>query len=141
MNEKQREYQRKYYGNLPSEAKAKRSAAAKISRDAKVLNTMRALRRYKMASCCVDCGEPDPIVLEFDHREGETKSFGIAKATSKAKDLSVILAEVDKCDVVCSNCHQRRTHKRRWLMYGDQVPTARLHEFIADPLAERTAGA
>jgi hypothetical protein len=59
---------------------------------------------------CVDCGENDPVVLEFDHL-GE-KTFNIGSALHNRKWESV-LAEIAKCEVVCANCHRRRTARRR----------------------------
>lgn len=58
---------------------------------------------------CVDCGEGDPLVLEFDHlRE---KQFGIGKGM-RERPWQDVLAEIAKCDVVCANCHRRRTNRR-----------------------------
>ena len=59
---------------------------------------------------CVDCGEDDPVILEFDHLRD--KSFDIAQ---KIVDYNWerILAEIEKCEVVCANCHRRRTAERR----------------------------
>jgi hypothetical protein len=59
---------------------------------------------------CVDCGETDPVVLEFDHRRD--KVFSIGMELSRRRWQS-ILAEIEKCDVVCANCHRRRTALRR----------------------------
>jgi hypothetical protein len=59
---------------------------------------------------CVDCGEPDPVVLEFDHLRD--KSFNIGQALPYRRWPS-ILAEIEKCVVVCANCHRRRTARRR----------------------------
>ena len=58
---------------------------------------------------CVDCGEADPLVLEFDHL-GE-KSFDIGAALPYRRWQS-ILDEIAKCEVVCANCHRRRTYER-----------------------------
>lgn len=58
---------------------------------------------------CADCGETDPVVLEFDHLRD--KKFGIGKGFRERKWESV-LEEIAKCDVVCANCHRRRTAKR-----------------------------
>jgi hypothetical protein len=55
---------------------------------------------------CVDCGESDPLVLEFDHLRD--KSFGISKGL-RDHSWQAVLDEIDKCDVVCANCHRRRT--------------------------------
>ena len=58
---------------------------------------------------CVDCGETDPIVLEFDHL-GD-KKFGIADGI-RNRNWDDVLNEIAKCEVVCANCHRRRTVKR-----------------------------
>lgn len=59
---------------------------------------------------CVDCGEDDPIVLELDHVRGE-KVAGVSQLAHNTRSLKVIQEEINKCDVVCSNCHRRRTAK------------------------------
>jgi hypothetical protein len=61
---------------------------------------------------CTDFGEKDPVVLEFDHLSAEAKSFGIGQALSYRAWPS-ILEEIEKCEVVCANCHRRRTTLRR----------------------------
>ena len=58
---------------------------------------------------CVDCGESDPVVLEFDHL-GD-KKFGIADGI-RNRNWQDVLDEIAKCEVVCANCHRRRTAKR-----------------------------
>lgn len=58
---------------------------------------------------CVDCGEQDPVVLEFDHVRGE-KSYTITNMALHSLDN--IEAEIAKCDVRCANCHRRVTSKR-----------------------------
>jgi hypothetical protein len=59
---------------------------------------------------CIDCGETDPIVLEFDHLRD--KLFAIGPHLARRKWQS-ILNEMEKCEVVCANCHRRRTAHRR----------------------------
>jgi hypothetical protein len=61
---------------------------------------------------CIDCGEADPVVLEFDHLDPALKEFNIGQALSH-RAWSSIVAEIEKCEVVCSNCHRRRTARRR----------------------------
>lgn len=58
---------------------------------------------------CVDCGESDLIVLEFDHLRD--KSFPIAQGI-RDRPWRDVLLEIEKCDVVCANCHRRRTNRR-----------------------------
>ncbi len=61
---------------------------------------------------CVDCGNTDPRVFEFDHVRGE-KEFDIATAFAKAYSMERITKEISKCDLVCANCHRIRTYERR----------------------------
>jgi hypothetical protein len=58
---------------------------------------------------CADCGEDDVLVLEFDHIED--KEFPISKGL-REKNWEALLAEMAKCEVVCANCHRRRTARR-----------------------------
>lgn len=70
---------------------------------------------------CVDCGESDPVVLDFDHRNPDTKLFTICDGVSYGYAWSRIQAEASKCDVRCANCHRRRTAKQfgwRKLIHG-----------------------
>jgi 5-methylcytosine-specific restriction endonuclease McrA len=64
---------------------------------------------------CQDCGESDPVVLEFDHLDGETKLFNISHALPY-RGWQSILDEIEKCEVVCANCHRRRTAHRNGAM-------------------------
>lgn len=59
---------------------------------------------------CVDCGEIDIIVLEFDHL-GE-KLTEVSELCTAGYSLEAVKREIDKCEVVCANCHRRRTAKR-----------------------------
>jgi hypothetical protein len=62
---------------------------------------------------CVDCGESDPVVLEFDHLRD--KAFDIGRAM-RDKNWDLILQEIEKCEVVCANCHRKRTARRgKWV--------------------------
>lgn len=58
---------------------------------------------------CVDCGEKDPIVLEFDHIKD--KSFTIS-SVGRDKKLLDVKKEIEKCEVRCANCHRRKTSKQ-----------------------------
>lgn len=62
---------------------------------------------------CVDCGVSyPPYVMDFDHVRGK-KKFLISLCVKRASALLTIQKEMDKCDVVCSNCHRERTHGKR----------------------------
>jgi hypothetical protein len=69
----------------------------------------RYLIEYFNTHPCVDCGETDPVVLEFDHLRD--KRFEITSQFA-SRNWQEILDEIAKCDVVCANCHRRRTARR-----------------------------
>lgn len=54
---------------------------------------------------CVDCGEEDPDLLEWDHEYADRKMTVIRAAASSRKAL---LAEIAKCEVRCANHHRKR---------------------------------
>jgi hypothetical protein len=58
---------------------------------------------------CADCGQSDPLVLEFDHLG--PKNFNVA-AGLRDRNWQSVLDEIAICDVVCANCHRRRTALR-----------------------------
>lgn len=59
--------------------------------------------QYLLEHPCKNCGESDPVVLQFHHRDPNTKE-GIA---SKFIHYSweKLKAEIEKCDILCANCH------------------------------------
>ncbi|MDP2705690.1 MAG: hypothetical protein Q8O49_00575 [bacterium] len=59
---------------------------------------------------CVDCEENDPIVLDFDHKNPQNKTRMINKMLSGHYSWKSIMAEIDKCDIRCANCHRRKTY-------------------------------
>jgi len=86
---------------------------------------------YLLDHPCVDCGEADVVVLEFDHLRD--KSFNISRGI---RDMSweTVLDEIEKCDVVCGNCHRRRTAKRRnFGRYRFGRPPRQGRFLVADP--------
>jgi hypothetical protein len=60
---------------------------------------------------CADCGVADPVVLEFDHLGGG-KTADVARLVHEGYRLAGVKAEVATCEIVCVNCHRRRTAKR-----------------------------
>lgn len=61
---------------------------------------------------CVDCGESDPVVLEFDHVRGK-KSYEVSSLGWRLASWNSVLKEIAKCEVRCANCHRRRTAEQR----------------------------
>lgn len=70
----------------------------------------RFLRDYKLSKGCMDCGYNEyPEVLEFDHLRDKMFQLGSGSRNAWHK----VLEEIDKCEVVCANCHRVRTVLRR----------------------------
>lgn len=68
---------------------------------------MEAVWRYLSTHPCVDCGEGDPIVLEFDHVYG-VKRLAVSHMIGSFS-WATIAEEIGKCEVRCANCHRRKT--------------------------------
>lgn len=69
---------------------------------------------YKKGKACRDCGGKYPsYVLDFDHRDPKKKRANVALMSGRTGSIARIQEEIDKCDIVCANCHRERTHRRR----------------------------
>lgn len=73
----------------------------------KVSERQRRILLYLSKHPCVDCGEDDVLVLEFDHVRGK-KLYGVA-SMKHSHPWKMIAKEIRKCEVRCANCHRRRT--------------------------------
>ena len=98
----QKKYHKVYYSNN----KLKYIEKRKRQRN----KTQTFILSYLKDKQCVDCGEKDIVVLEFDHLKD--KSFSIGGTSGRSRSLDSIQREIDKCEIVCANCHKRRTAKR-----------------------------
>ena len=75
-----------------------------------ILERTRWLLDYFASNPCVECGETDPVVLEFDHVGAKRFTIGTALHSN---GWDSIVEEIARCEVVCANCHRRRTATRR----------------------------
>ena len=101
---------REYRRNNPE---ARRRELARMERNRQA--NMRRLHDYLAEHPCVDCGETDPIVLEFDHVRGVKKA---AIGSSINRSWAALVAEIAKCEVRCANCHRRKTASQfGWYAY------------------------
>lgn len=66
---------------------------------------------YLCSHPCVDCGENNPLVLDFDHVRG-VKLYAVSNLVQTGCKLETLQREIDKCDVRCANCHRIRTAKQ-----------------------------
>mgnify|MGYP001362314419 CR=1 FL=1 len=63
---------------------------------------------YLASHPCVECGESDVRVLEFDHVRG-IKRTEVMRLASGAYGWNAVKEEIKKCDIRCANCHRRKT--------------------------------
>ena len=79
----------------------------------KLVHDSREKRRDVYANLKADlkvkckCGEDHPAALDFHHRNSQEKDFEISVAIGWGYSWERILAEIAKCDVICSNCHRK----------------------------------
>jgi hypothetical protein len=69
---------------------------------------------YKKTLKCSKCDENHIACLEFHHLNPKEKDFTISEALQRLnlnKDL--ILKEIEKCEVLCSNCHRKLHYKEQ----------------------------
>lgn len=102
-----RAYQLEWYKNLAG----KRLKSRRDRADARRQELRDKLYEYLLSHPCVDCGESDPIVLEFDH-VGGNKMATISGMMKNRTAWPGILREIAKCVVRCANCHRRMTASR-----------------------------
>lgn len=98
----QRPYNVKYYAR-----NRQQELDRVVRRQRATLEFLRALRRVP----CEDCrGTFLPHQMDFDHRDPDTKSFGVTWSKAMLAPRQRLLDEIAKCDVVCANCHAIRTY-------------------------------
>ena len=70
------------------------------------------ITQYKLEnSVCTDCKiSYPPQILDFDHLKD--KKFSISGKGVKDNTLDAIIKEIEKCEIVCANCHRHRTYMR-----------------------------
>ena len=79
----------------------------------KAFETVRGYILRPGARACADCGYAEAAeALDFDHVRGE-KYANVNKLAGSA-GWERIMEEVDKCEVVCANCHRIRTRQRSY---------------------------
>ena len=112
--EKRREASRRHYAKHREKVIAKAKVYSKAAK-----NRIRVyINTHLKANPCVDCGETNTIVLEFDHI-GNNKQFNISDATRHGYGMAKVEAEIAKCEVRCANCHRKKTYERGGWAYKD----------------------
>ncbi len=78
---------------------------------------------------CMDCKKKfDPCAMDFDHRDSSLKIDKVSRLLSRSFSKERILEEINKCDLICANCHRVRTKLRfdaNGEKHGTRKPRAR----------------
>jgi hypothetical protein len=91
-------------------------------RQPRIITARRFVRSYKDGKPCTDCGIGFPhYILDFDHRPGCKKNANINVLVKRGASIKVLLEEIAKCELVCANCHRRRTWERKIAKVADQM--------------------
>lgn len=84
-------------------------AAACVRRRADGISYKKSLVLEAKLGPCMDCGgDFAPYIMDLHHRDPKEKSFEVSKFSDKS--ISAIMDEIEKCDLVCANCHRERHH-------------------------------
>ena len=85
-----------------------------VRRAIRVQQKKEAFREWKEANPCVDCGKhyPHPV-MDLHHLDPSTKDWDITRMIKADYGPKRIKEEIDKCVLLCSNCHRLRHHKER----------------------------
>ena len=118
--EKRKEAQKKYYNTIKKTTRKSKKKDAETSRRyrqthvAEINKRSRVLKKekrewvnsLKKKKICSKCGEDRWFCLEYHHTNPENKKFTIAESISKGYGKKSILKEIEKCMLLCGNCHE-----------------------------------
>ena len=104
-----KEYRKNYYREHYAKYRNEYLTRAKQRRDKTREQFRNFIKEYLSDKKCECCGISDPRVLEMDHISSENKLFSISQGLRLGYKLADISLELQKCRVLCTNCHRIRT--------------------------------
>jgi hypothetical protein len=117
----QREYTNEWY----SRNRKRQIAKAKVRSLHAESELKYRVREYLLDHPCVDCGQSDVAVLDFDHLRD--KRANVSTLVRSGVSWDSLVDEIAKCEVRCANCHRRRT-ARNGGYYRTLATIARIDE-------------
>lgn len=100
--ETRREQWRKWY----HAHKADQNKKVYFNRSRRKARLLAWFAEFKAQCRCARCGFDHPAALDFHHRDPSSKGFPIAEAVRATQSIARLQAEIQKCDVLCANCHR-----------------------------------
>lgn len=96
--QKRKEYRRKWYILHASSEKSH------VRR--RKLSIRRWFEGYKSGLKCSICSENHPATIDFHHHSGK-KDFAVGYMTLNGYSIERIKKELEKCQILCANCHRK----------------------------------
>ena len=76
---------------------------------------------------CEDCSIDNPVILTFHHRNPEEKEIELSMRNAQ-RSWESIIKEIEKCDILCFNCHILRQEK----IFKLKKPIRKIEEFLLE---------
>lgn len=105
------EYNKKWYQNPENAAQKKKDA--KIWRKKIIERNREFLKNYRESHPCETCKESHIACLDFHHRDPQEKEIEVSIMVRKGMSLERIMKEIEKCMVLCRNCHAKLHYQER----------------------------
>jgi hypothetical protein len=99
--EKRAKYWRHYY----SQTKNKKKHIKRVG-NTNIL-VRKKFNEFKLRLQCQECGENHIATLDFHHENKDSKSSTISALVHGCNSWDLIMSEIKKCVVLCSNCHRK----------------------------------
>jgi hypothetical protein len=104
-----REHHKTYMKHYLQDPENKRKHVARVTRTKGV----RQLRLTEMISArrvagCSKCDEKAACCMDFHHTNPLEKRFAVSEAVTRCVSLATLKKELDKCVVLCRNCHAKQ---------------------------------
>src|SRR6476620_3333393 len=101
-----KKYQDLYYELNKETEKVRLAKANKLT----IERNRKFILNYLLTNPCTDCGETDPVVLDFDHVKG-IKTANVSTLMNNGNSIENLIKEIEKCEIRCANFHRRKTYK------------------------------
>ncbi len=104
--ELQKQRQREWYQN-------NKERQAKRQREKRLIRKRWFYQTFVDGKKCLECGEDDPCTFDFHHLNPEEKDEAIFDMVHNLRTEKRITTEIEKCIILCSNCHRKLHNKHR----------------------------
>jgi hypothetical protein len=85
----------------------------KTVRKQRRVENQRWYKNYKSNLACIKCGEKHIACITFHHRDVNNKVRDVSRLVLEGASLAKLIREIEKCDVLCFNCHMKEEYNVR----------------------------